>query len=299
MKDLAIIIPAYKKDYLEQTLESLLSQTCKDFHVYIGDDASPFDLYSIITRYQDKLPLTYHRFEKNLGAKDLVGQWERCIKLSKDEKWIWLFSDDDVMEEKCVEAFYRKIQEMPRISLIHYNLSILDEFNNGKISNLGKWLPQISAGQFLEGKLRGKIISFVVEFIFTREIYNKIGGFRKYDLAWGSDFMTWLQMASLTNEGITTIDYPLSKVIWRKSNHNISPDMSRPIIFRKINSLIENAYFIKSQLQQYPERFIPLAFSFRWIRFPLGEIWRNRNILSVKQIYYLIVKYLRTIFLKR
>ena len=51
MKDtLAIIIPAYKPDYLEETLESLTKQTNKDFKIYIGDDASPFYLENIVVK---------------------------------------------------------------------------------------------------------------------------------------------------------------------------------------------------------------------------------------------------------
>ena len=38
---LAIIIPAYKATFLEQTLSSISMQTNHSFHVYVGDDASP------------------------------------------------------------------------------------------------------------------------------------------------------------------------------------------------------------------------------------------------------------------
>ena len=56
MKDtLAIIIPAYKPDYLEETLESLTKQTNKDFKIYIGDDASPFYLENIVELFIDTL----------------------------------------------------------------------------------------------------------------------------------------------------------------------------------------------------------------------------------------------------
>ena len=97
MKDaLAIIIPAYKPDYLAETLESLTKQTNKDFIVYIGDDASPYDLKSIVDEFSSKLNIVYKRFEDNLGSKSLTKQWERCIELS-NEDWVWLFSDEDLL----------------------------------------------------------------------------------------------------------------------------------------------------------------------------------------------------------
>lgn len=69
MKDtLAIIIPAYKPDYLAETLESLTKQTNKDFKVYIGDDASPFYLENIIELFIDKLNIVYKKFDNNVGG---------------------------------------------------------------------------------------------------------------------------------------------------------------------------------------------------------------------------------------
>ena len=79
-----------------------------EFVLYIGDDASPERLDKIVESYQNKVNLVYHRFSENMGGKDLVAHWERCIQLSA-EPFIWLFSDDDLMPadgvERVMEAF--------------------------------------------------------------------------------------------------------------------------------------------------------------------------------------------------
>ena len=106
MSRLAIIIPVYKPDFLEEALECLAAQTCKDFTVYVGDDCSPHPLSEIVMPFKEKMNLHYTRFDSNLGAKDLIGQWERCVALAQDEEWLWLFSDDDQMDNNCVESFY-------------------------------------------------------------------------------------------------------------------------------------------------------------------------------------------------
>ena len=97
--NLAIVIPAYKSTFLAAALDSIAAQTSLDFTLYIGDDCSPNHLGAIVDRYRDRINLVYHRFDTNLGGKDLVAQWERCIDMSQGEEWIWLFSDDDVMEK--------------------------------------------------------------------------------------------------------------------------------------------------------------------------------------------------------
>ena len=51
---LAIIIPAYKACFFREVLDSIVRQSNRDFTVYIGDDASPDDLESIVSDYKDK-----------------------------------------------------------------------------------------------------------------------------------------------------------------------------------------------------------------------------------------------------
>ncbi len=72
-----------------------------------GDDGQFILTGSAVPADTSKIALVYQRFNTNLGSKDLVAQWERCIAMSKDKPYIWLFSDDDVMEPNFVEALLR------------------------------------------------------------------------------------------------------------------------------------------------------------------------------------------------
>lgn len=49
--DLAIIIPAYKVDFIDQTFESILKQTNQNFHLYVFDDASPYPVREHYDKY--------------------------------------------------------------------------------------------------------------------------------------------------------------------------------------------------------------------------------------------------------
>ena len=66
---LAIIIPAFKGNFLEKTLISIDNQTCKKFNLYIGDDASPEDLYNIVKKFISRINIYFIRFDENLGAE--------------------------------------------------------------------------------------------------------------------------------------------------------------------------------------------------------------------------------------
>lgn len=229
MKKLAIIIPAYKNDFISETLKSLSKQTNKNFTVYIGIDASPYEFESIIAEYSTDIDIVTKRFDINLGGKDLVAQWKRCIEMSVSEPWIWLFSDDDVMGEYCVEYFYKAIEKYPSFDLYHFDVKIIDE-SDVVVKNPTKYPPLLNAKSFYKLKMRGRVESFVVEYVFSRAIYEKTNGFISFPMAWGSDTATWVSMSSLN--GIKTIsgDY----VYWRRSNKNITPDKNVSVVQKKL-----------------------------------------------------------------
>ena len=229
---LAIVIPAYKATFLPAALDSVAAQTCKDFTLYVGDDCSPEPIGSIVEQYKDKVNLVYQRFDTNLGGKDLVAQWERCIAMSKEEPYIWLFSDDDVMEPNCVEELLRQIEKTEGYyDVYHFNVDTVDE-HGAFVRRKQDYPAVLPAYRFYRGKNSGTLSAFVVENVFTRKVYEQKGGFMKYDLAWGSDVATWIVFSG--RKGMCTV--PSARVCWRKSSQNITPDYSPQIADRKLRA---------------------------------------------------------------
>ena len=228
MKQLAIVIPAYKIDFFESVMKSLANQTTKDFTAYVGIDASNSDFESIINKYKGSFDVVFKRFEENLGGKDLVAQWNRCIELTKGEPWIWLFSDDDMMASDCVERFYLEIANGAKYDIYHFDIDAIDEKDN-VIFKCRRFPDVLSSIDFYRKKENDDIDSFVVEYIFSRTIYERTGGFQKFDLAWGTDIATWTKFSH--EKGIRNIKG--GKVYWRKSYANITPNRQRAMAERK------------------------------------------------------------------
>ena len=220
MKKLAIIIPAYKPRFLQETLDSIAKQNNHEFTVYIGDDASPYPLETIVDRYKNKFDIIYHRFEQNMGKKDLPGHWERCILLSAEEL-IWLFSDDDLMPFDGVARIIRASQKHSEGKYIfRFPLEVVDEYGKLKYKNPPFKTDLTSGYQFLLDKLSGKISSAACEYVFSRTVWEQTGGFIKFPLAWCTDDATWAKFAEFTG-GI--ISLPGNPVSWRNAEgENIS-----------------------------------------------------------------------------
>lgn len=227
---LAIIIPAYKAAFLPAALDSIAAQTCKDFTLYIGDDSSPEPIGDIVEQYRGKIELVYQRFDNNLGGKDLVAQWERCIAMNQDEPYIWLFSDDDVMEPNCVEALLRQVNKTNgAYDVYHFDVNEIND--EGKVTSQLPVYPQaLNAYDYYKGKALDKYRSYVVENVFSRRVYEQAGGFKNFNLAWGSDVATWCIFCG--KNGMYKV--PDAKVLWRRSCLNITPDNSRQIAERKL-----------------------------------------------------------------
>ncbi|MES2439826.1 MAG: glycosyltransferase family 2 protein [Verrucomicrobiota bacterium] len=215
---LAIIVPAFKSEYLARTLESIRKQTNRRFRVYVGDDCSPHSLENLVKLSGlSEAQVVYYRFNENLGGVSLVRQWERCIGLST-EPWIWLFSDDDVMEPDCVEQFYQELERDPAsFDLFRFNtlMTNCDDEITDMNPKHPEWEPWNEFAYFLLLDFRRV---FQQEFIFRRREYQRIGGFLDLPLAWASDHA--FAIACSNRAGVRTIGG--SRVRFRQSGDNIS-----------------------------------------------------------------------------
>ena len=73
----SVLIPAYKRQYLQECIDSVLSQTFQDFEIVIVDDCSPEDIKSVVYLFNDSR-ISFYRNEANCGAVDVVDNWNKC-----------------------------------------------------------------------------------------------------------------------------------------------------------------------------------------------------------------------------
>jgi glycosyltransferase involved in cell wall biosynthesis len=100
----SVCIPCYNgAKYIEECIDSILSQSHTDFELIIVDDQSSDNTIDIINKYNDSR-ISIHRNEVNLG---LVGNWNRCIELANGE-WIKFVFQDDILGSECIEKLLRK-----------------------------------------------------------------------------------------------------------------------------------------------------------------------------------------------
>ena len=210
-----ILIPAYKKTFLEQTLKSLLSQTYQNFCIYIIDDCSPFHLKTIIDSLSSN-KLIYIRNEKNLGKKDLVANWNKALSYI-DGDLIVLASDDDLYDANFLDTLVKLSLKYPSVDLFHCRVAVINDKNKPIY-----WGPSIAEYEtdidFIYQRSINRRTQLISDFMFRRRAIEKIGGFVSYPLAWYSDEMTLYKLAQ--GKGVVCAQETL--FYWRSSLENIS-----------------------------------------------------------------------------
>jgi len=239
---IAIVISYYKKKFFKRTLESLANQTDKRFNVYIGDDASSDNPKDLIMEYANRINLKYKRFENNLGGTSLVRQWDRCIELSADEKWIMILGDDDYLDPNVVESFYKHMTVfLSKTNVVRFaKQNIFDDQNAiAEIQYNPEW--ETAADSYYR-RVTGQTTSTLSEYMFTRSVYKK-HGFYDYPLAWQSDNRAWIEFSE--DKPIYSINDAVVKVI--RSAESITGSNKYKDEKRKAN-LSFYKYLIKEKL---------------------------------------------------
>ncbi|MBR5851394.1 MAG: glycosyltransferase family 2 protein [Bacteroidaceae bacterium] len=242
----SFVLPAYKARFFKEALDSILSQTYKDFELIIVNDASPEDLDSIVKQYDDPR-IRYYFNEENIGGKDLVAQWNHCLEYAKGE-YVILASDDDVYHPEYLEKMDELVRKYPDVNVYRPRVQYINK--NNEIIYTENLLPvKMSLIQYLEAWITTKIGSGIPFNVFKRLELEKQGGFLNYPLGWFSDDATVIEIAK-SNGMAYSADTLFS---FRCSDINISSKKhTKSLILKKIKATEVFYYNIKQLITNLP-----------------------------------------------
>lgn len=215
----SILIPAYKRKYLYECIDSCLKQSYSDFELIVVDDASPEDLKSVVNEFSDTR-LHYFRNKKNCGAVDVVDNWNICLSHANGN-YIICIGDDDKLLPFCLEEYSKLIDKYPGIGLLHGWTEIINE--KSEVSRLTTHRCEYeSVISLMWHRQHAYQQQFIGDFCFQREWLVGKGGFYKLPLAWGSDDISAFMGASkngVANTQIPVFQYRInSQTISRTGN---------------------------------------------------------------------------------
>lgn len=183
----SICIPAYKSKFLNECINSILSQTIVDFELIILNDCSPQPVKEIVYSFDDPR-IRYYKNEKNVGAYNLVDNWNKCLELASGE-YLVIMGDDDRLAKDYLAEFSDLIEKIPDLSVYHCRSKIIDDDGNDVI--LTPSLPSFEhVYDSIWHRLRQLRSNYISDYLYKISDLRNQGGFYNLPLAWGSDDIT-------------------------------------------------------------------------------------------------------------
>jgi glycosyltransferase involved in cell wall biosynthesis len=180
----SIAIPAYKSMFLKECIESVLKQTFTNFELIIVNDCSPQPIDETVSQFNDSR-ITYYKNEENIGAENLVINWNNCLEKATGEFFI-MMGDDDTMHPEYLEEFKKLIDKYPQLDVYHCRSVIIDE-RSSPISLTPSWPEFESVYDNILHRITTKRLQYISDFVYRTSVLKKNGGFYNLPLAWASD----------------------------------------------------------------------------------------------------------------
>jgi len=117
----SVIIPVYNSEkFLEESINSVLSQSYKNLEIIAVDDGSTDHSLDILNQFKGDIIVIH---QKNQG---LAGALNTGIK-KMTGKWFKWFSPDDILYHEAIETLVKKAKELPENTILYSNWDIIDE----------------------------------------------------------------------------------------------------------------------------------------------------------------------------
>ena len=215
---LSICVPTYNGEpYIRQALESILSQSYRDFEVIVVDDGSTDQTLSLVKLVQagGDPRLQLYQNSRRLG---IARNWNRCLELAVGE-YVCIFHQDDTMLPDNLARKMAVLHADPRIGFVHSLAALILEAQAP--TTLGDWMEQAEEDFVCDGLpyfrkllLHGDCIC-APTVVAQRKAVLEVGGFDE-DLGYACDYEMWLKLC--VNKPVAFLRAPLVQYRWHAHN---------------------------------------------------------------------------------
>ena len=199
----SVVIPVYNSEkFLEECLDSILTQTYQNIEIIAVDDGSTDSSPDILERHSDKISIISQKnqglaYALNLGISKMKGKWF---------KW---FSPDDVMYSNTIEILIDEAKNHSDNIILYSNWNIIDDTGNTLREFQESNYNELSEFDFNLRLLDGQQIN--VNTTLIPAIFLKKYGIRELDEPVAIDYDFFLRSALLHDVRFHLISQPLVK----------------------------------------------------------------------------------------
>ncbi len=188
-KLVSVLIPVFNvEEYVEEAIQSIMDQTCKNLEIIVVDDASTDGTYDAVKKLAIKDErIKLFRNEKNLK---IAGTLNRALSKANGY-YIARMDGDDISAPGRIEKKVKFLELNPQFDLVGCSIKTMNE--NGEI--VGK-ADYYADEEFLKATLKYR--TPVNHFWVTKKsVYEKLGGYREMAGIEDYDFLLRLTTAGV------------------------------------------------------------------------------------------------------
>ena len=200
-RPVSVCMPAFNGvRYIGAAIRSVLEQTFEEFELLVIDDSSSDGTPDVVEAVRDERV----RLVRNPFRLGLVGNWNRCLELSRGE-CVTVFHQDDLMAPDNLESKLRFLAEQMTVGLVHSNVVEIDA-EGGLLSETWYYPPRSDdegrhdGAAYFQRLVTGVNIVCAPSVVMRREVFERLGGFDPR-LPFTADWEMWLRTALFYDVG--------------------------------------------------------------------------------------------------
>ena len=270
-----IAIPAYKKTWLKEAIDSALSQDYPNIEVIIVDDHSPYNLKEVVEPFLLDKRVSYYYNEVNLGGKSVANNWNKCLEYANGEFFV-LLCDDDVLMPNFVSELLKLSHKYPKCNIFHGERVLYHE-NTDSLESTESWPEYESLVDFHKSKKKSKRKHTITEFLY-RTTCIKEKKYIAFPVGYFSDDASILEIVSIG--GIASSQIPLVKI--RINDERISAEGRYPVEKTKA-AVMYHEWYMNNPILEVSQQEIKNTMDLWAYRF-----FRKANFIDRIRILYLV-----------
>ena len=305
MARVSVIVPNYNYAiYLEERMESILSQTYEDYEIILLDDKSTDNSVEIINKYRQNSKVSKVILNETNSGSPFI-QWEKGIKASSGEI-IWIAESDDSCTPFFLETLVKIYDE--NNSVLAFSRSMLVDEHGEKIRE-NHQMRSVNNDLCIDGK------QFIKDYLYySNEVQNASCAIfsKKVALEIDKNYMSfkgagdWLFWLKIAERGNVSFSNSICNH-YRLHNNTTSKVVRSGVEFREIKTiygwLFDNNYIDSEQLEKCKKNNLKLIASLKEIptetKKDLYRMWDANNytlfIIKFRGFISKIVYYLKNL----
>ena len=248
---ISVVVPVYKAEkFLHSCIDSILSQTFKDFELLLVDDGSPDGSGTICDQYAktDNRVRVFHISNSGANRAREWGVNKACCS-----EYITFVDSDDSLPPTALQDLYALTDEKYDIVIANYDRNP-KQYLDGEIDKL----------DFVKGIFRYEIASSPYAKLFRRELFDDKTFDLPRDFVMGEDFIMNLRLAFACAKKIR-----VTPMVVYRYNNNIGGIMST---FNYTLDYLSKSYHFKKQA-------IPESLRKECMPYCIGNILQSNHII--------------------